>query len=249
MEYSTFSYKDAHYRYTAANPAAVRAEIKRRRNELEAYIDRYPLFKTALEPVPPRDDAPPIARVMHRAAELAGVGPMAAVAGAIAEAAARAGAAGADEGAVVENGGDIFLWMKTDVVVGLFAGESPVSGRIGFAVAPDLMPLAVCSSSGTMGHSLSFGRADLATVVAPDGALADAAATLAGNLVKGAEDIEDALNRVCGIPGVMGALIVVGDRIGLKGTLPPLVKIGDREFTAKITRDGRSGFSPHSGIT
>jgi len=259
VPYRTISYKDAHYRFFASRPDLVTAEIVRLREALESYISRHPLFASSLEPVPVLPDAPPVARAMHAAAQLTGVGPMAAVAGAIAEAAVRAAlrpAPGAGipspdpadpdpaarDGVVVENGGDIFLWTPRETVVGLFAGKSSVSGRIGFAVPAGRMPLAVCSSSGTMGHSLSFGRADLATAVASDGALADAAATLAGNLVRNAEDIPDALDRVCRIPGVHGVLIVVGEKVGLEGDLPPLVRIRDEGFVAKITRDERSGF-------
>lgn len=254
MRYRIFSHKDAHYRFLAARPGVVTGEIVRLRGELEAYIRRNPLFQRSLEPVPALPGAPPVALAMHRASDLTGVGPMAAVAGAVAEAAVRAALeAGMEKerspgtglpgrGAVVENGGDIFLWMPRETVVGLFAGAGSLSGRIGFAVPPERMPLAICSSSGTMGHALSFGRADLATVTAADGALADAAATLAGNLVRTDRDIAAALDRVCSIPGVLGALIVVGEKVGFEGDLPPLVPVRDRNFTAKITRDRRSGF-------
>jgi hypothetical protein len=152
-----------------------------------------------------------------------------------------AGSGGAARSVIVENGGDIFLASDRETVIGLYAGRSSVSGRLGFAVPPD-QPLAVCSSSGTLGHSLSFGRADLATVTSRNAALADAAATLAGNLVQSDDDIGPALERVCAVPGVLGVFIVLGERIGMKGELPPLVRIEDEDFACKITRDRRSGF-------
>jgi ApbE superfamily uncharacterized protein (UPF0280 family) len=106
------------------------------------------------------------------------------------------------------------------------------------------MPLAICSSSSFMGHSLSFGECDLATVVAPDGALADAAATLACNLVRRHQDVSGVLERVSGLPGVQGILIIKTDRVGMAGELPELIRHSDPAFSGKITRDARSGSPP-----
>jgi ApbE superfamily uncharacterized protein (UPF0280 family) len=103
------------------------------------------------------------------------------------------------------------------------------------------MPLAVCSSSGRLGHSFSFGDCDLATVVARDAALADAAATLAGNLVRRESDIPAALERVAGLPGVAGLIIVKGEKVGMAGRLPRLVRHADARYDLKITRDPASG--------
>jgi len=249
VDYETFSHKETNVRFSSTDPGAVRESILRERRFLEDYIASYPAFLSSLEPVPALPGAPSIAIAMHRASGLAGVGPMAAVAGAIAEAAVRAVLEGKRRGekdpgpeAVVENGGDIFLAVRREVVVGLYAGKSPLSGKLGLAVAPERTPIAVCSSSGTMGHSISFGRADLATVLAWDGALADACATLAGNLVREERDIGPALERVCSVPGVIGALVILGEKIGIKGDLPRLVRIGDGAFASKITRDRLSSF-------
>jgi ApbE superfamily uncharacterized protein (UPF0280 family) len=136
----------------------------------------------------------------------------------------------------VENGGDIFLASFEEAVVGLFAGAGSLRDALAFVVKPAEMPLSICSSSSTMGHSLSFGNCDLATVVAGSGALADAAATFACNSVKEAGDMEPALDAVMRIHGVRGALIVKGEKIGLAGDLPRLVKNNDRSLRRKITR-------------
>ena len=161
---------------------------------------------------------------MARAAARVGVGPMAAVAGAMAQCAAEAGlAAGADE-AIVDNGGDIYLRTIKPVVVGLYAGSAALGDKLAFSLQPDETPIAICSSSSKMGHSLSLGRCDLATVVAKDAALADAAATQAANLVETAADINAALNRIAAIEGVAGVLIVNDDQVGLAGSLPSLVR-------------------------
>jgi ApbE superfamily uncharacterized protein (UPF0280 family) len=169
---------------------------------------------------------------------------MAAVAGTMAhmavEAAREAGAAEA----IVENGGDIFLYSKDAVTVALYAADSPLSGKLALMVRPQRMPLAICSSSSVMGHSLSFGACDLATAVAPDGALADAAATLACNLVKSAGDVAGVLQRVASLSGICGVLIIKADKVGVAGDLPELIRHNDPAFSDKITKDARSGVQP-----
>jgi len=235
MGFKSFSYKETNLRFQVKHTDLMIREVLHQRKLLQAYIRRYPLFLTSLVPIPPYPEAPSIATEMHQASELTGVGPMAAVAGALAEVAARAG-----EG-VVENGGDIFLISDTPIVLGLYGGKTPLSSRVGFRIDPERMPLAVCSSSGKMGYSWSFGKADLVTVFARSGALADAAATLGGNLVSSPRDIEEALAYLCQIPGIEAVWIEVDGKVGFQGNLPPLVKLEDGEFYRKITRDLRSG--------
>ncbi len=240
-----FSHKGAHLRICCDRADVIRGEIVRQRGILEGYIARHPDFLTALAPLPLLPGAPAIAQRMAEAADTVGVGPMAAVAGAMAEAAARAAlAAGAAE-AIVENGGDLFLASAAPVLVALYTGPTavqPLAGRLALRVDPALMPLSICSSSGLMGHSLSFGRCDLATVAARDGALADAAATRAGNLVSREADIEAALDAIMSIRGISGVLIVKGSRVGLAGDLPQLVRHGDAGVTDKVSRDEASDF-------
>ena len=136
-------------------------------------------------------------------------------------------AAGAGE-AIVENGGDVYLAGDRPVVMALETGTEALSDRLAFRIGADRLPLAVCSSSGQMGRSMSLGACDLATVVAANAALADAAATQAANLVQSVDDIDPALERIAAIEGVDGVLIVKDDRIGLRGDLPPLVRRPER---------------------
>lgn len=231
--YTTFAWKEASVRICSPRPEPVMEEIRRQRAILEQYIRRHPQFRTALVPIELLDGAPPIARRMAAAARLAGVGPMAAVAGAVAQAAAEAALeAGAGE-AIVENGGDIYLVSPREAVIGLYAGGHPLSGRLAFRVPASRMPLSICSSSSRFGHSLSFGDCDLATVLSADGALADAAATLAANSVKRASDVAAALERVAAIPGILGVLILQDGQVGLAGDLPELIRPADRELLRK----------------
>jgi ApbE superfamily uncharacterized protein (UPF0280 family) len=240
-QYRSFAYKGANFRIACPRFELLVREIRRQRNLLETYLRRQPEFLRALEPIELLPEAPEVAQRMARAALATGVGPMAAVAGAMAQLAAEAGRAAGAEEAIVENGGDIYLASGQPVLIGLYAGDNPLSGVLALEVAPGEMPLSVCSSSSRLGHSLSFGDCDLATVVAADAALADAGATLAGNLVKSEADVPGALKRVAAIPGIRGALIVKNDKVGLTGKLPRLVRHADRRFPLKITRDPRSG--------
>ncbi len=233
--YHSIVYKDAKLRVACPLPELVERELRRQRELLEAYICRQPEFREALTPLRLLAEAPQIARQMDAASQATGVGPMAAVAGAMAEACARAALlAGAAE-AIVENGGDLYAVSREPVVVGIYARDSKVSGRLAFEIPPEAMPLSLCSSSSTMGHSLSFGDCDLATVAAKDGALADAAATLACNSVRAAADFERTLAAVSRIPGVLGLLLVKGDDLAMWGELPKVVKADPHETSRKVT--------------
>jgi len=223
--YRTFTYKEAVLRICCSRFDAATAEIVRQRHILEDYIRRHPEFQTSLVPLGLHEDAPEIARHMAWAGERVGVGPMAAVAGAMAQCAAKAALAAGAEEAIVDNGGDIFLKAVAPVVISLGTGTSALADRLAFRIEPEQTPLSICSSSGKMGHSMSLGRCDLATIVAKDAALADAAATQAANLVRTPDDVDAALGQIMAIQDITGLLIVKDDRIGLAGRLPALVKM------------------------
>lgn len=192
--------------------------VKDLRRGLEAYIAERPGFLSSLEPLPPDPVAPPLVRAMLAAGRAAGTGPMAAVAGAIAQAVGER-LRELSPAVAVENGGDVYLALGRELTVGLYAGRSPLSGRLGLRVAAADMPLCLATSSGTVGHSLSLGRADAATILAADGALADAAATALGNRVRGRDDLQAAVEWASGVPGVTGALAVMGDKLAAWGRL------------------------------
>jgi uncharacterized protein len=120
---------------------------------------------------------------------------------------------------MVENGGDIYLNVKNNVLIGIFAGDSPLSGRIALSIDAKESPVGICTSSGTVGHSLSFGIADAVCIKSKSAALSDAAATSAGNLIKKKTDVKKGLARAMSIPGVMGVLIVTGDTLAVQGEM------------------------------
>jgi uncharacterized protein len=194
----------------------VRKVVIQERQQLEAHIARHPDFITSLVPCPPDPFAPPVVREMIEAAAAAGVGPMAAVAGALAARVGRHLAPLSPE-VIVENGGDIYVAITQPATVALFAGKSTLSHRVGLNLDPALSPLGVCTSSATVGHSLSFGRADAACVLAHSAALADAAATALGNRVQGPDSIAPALDWIAGLPEILGAVVIVGEKLGAWG--------------------------------
>jgi hypothetical protein len=186
------------------------------RGYLEAYIRRHPAFLSTLEPWPLTGPVPPVVGDMVAAGAAAGVGPMAAVAGAVAEHVGRGLLAHSEE-VIVENGGDIFLKTATPATVAVLAGASPLSLKVGVRVVCGDRPLGVCTSSGTVGHSLSFGKADAVCVVSRSCALADAAATAIGNRVRSGPDIVAGIEFARGIRDIQAVVIIVGDRLGAWG--------------------------------
>jgi len=188
------------------------------RKDIEQYIYQNPMFKTALEPIPVKDDMSPVVRDMVEAAQKANVGPMAAVAGVIAEFVGKRLLDYCHQ-VIVENGGDIFMQLKKKKRVGIYAGDSPLSGKIAIEIEPQDTPIGICCSAGTFGHSLSLGKADAVVVLSPSTALADALATAVGNTVKEESSIRKGLEFLRKLPEVYGGVIIKGQRLGVWGNV------------------------------
>lgn len=196
-----------------------RAAILTYRDDIKRYIERVRAFYDSLEPVEASADAPAIVKTMCRASKKAGVGPMAAVAGAIAEFVAR-DLVGLSKQVIVENGGDIFMMTSRKRTLGIYAGEgSPFTGKIAVEIAPRKNGIGACTSSGTVSHSLSFGNADAVLILSEEAALADAVATATGNSVKNAAKIEDGIQFAKSIDGVIGVLILIGNKMASWGEI------------------------------
>jgi uncharacterized protein len=192
--------------------------VIKHRNYLESYISHNPSFSKTFLPVPRDRLAPGIVRDMIEAGIAAQVGPMAAVAGAMAQ------FVGTDllchcENVIVENGGDIFLRTSTERRVSIFAGESPLSQKLVLRITPANEPLGICTSSATVGPSVSFGRADAVCVLSHSASLADAAASLIGNHLKTPGDIKKAMSLGSAIPGIKGIVVIMGDTMGAWGQI------------------------------
>ena len=202
--------------------------ILKYRAQLKNYIVKNPQFCASLNPLPEDISALPLIRAMQNAGLQAGVGPMAAVAGAVAEYVGRELIRLGSSEVMVENGGDIFLQRTQDCKVAIFAGESPLSYKVGVNVVSSQMPMGICTSSGTVGHSLSMGAADSVTVLSKSTPLADAVATHLGNEVGRLGDnrtgIQKVLDSAGKISGIVGVVVICEDIIGATGDVE-LIKI------------------------
>ena len=186
------------------------------RNKLEGYIEQHPTFLTSLKPFSVDENAPRIIKAMSESAARVGIGPMASVAGAIAEFVGNELLAYSPQ-IIVENGGDIYLKSSDKRIVGVYAGKSPLTGKIGLEIDGEDTPLGICTSSGTVGHSLSYGKADAVIVLSKSATLADAAATAIGNLITQPSDIPRGIEFAEGIEGLKGVIIIKDDKVGLWG--------------------------------
>lgn len=186
------------------------------RHSLEFYIKNHPEFLISLLPLPEDNLAPPIIRDMLSKSKICGVGPMASVAGAVSEFVGY-DLLNATENLIIENGGDIFLRSTNKLTVAIYAGESTLSYKVNLIVKQEETPLGICTSSATVGPSLSFGIADAVCVISKSATLADAAASAIGNRVKSKKDIKLALEYGIKIPGVNGIIIICDNDMGAIG--------------------------------
>ena len=192
--------------------------LERHRSQIEQYIAQDPCFGKTLKPCKVKEGAPPIIKEMARAAFLAEVGPMAGVAGAISE------FLGKDLGklsseVIVENGGDIFIKSKRKRRIGIFSGASFWSNRLSIEVRAEETPLGICTSSGKIGPSLSFGKADAVVVLSSSAILADTVATAIGNMIYCQSDISKGIAFGKKIEDVRGLLIVKDEHLGVWGKI------------------------------
>lgn len=188
------------------------------RGELESYIQKQPRFKTSFDPLDLLPGAPWHAKIMADAARLANVGPMAAVAGTFSQCIGE-GLMTYVKQVIVENGGDLYLCSSEDRSISVFAGESQFSNRVGIRVHAHEGPLGICTSSGTVGPSISLGRADAVVIKGKTAALADAVATGAANLVQTDQELQKAIEYARNIKGVTGVLAIKGDYMAAWGEI------------------------------
>ena len=194
-------------------------KVRALRSDIEDYIRKDPRFEHALKPIAVELRAPAVIRLMNKAAASAGVGPMAAVAGAIAQLLGKALIKNGCREVIIENGGDIFLKVRAIRRIGFYAGKGKFANKLALLIRPEDTPMGICTSSATLGHSLSFGSAESVTILAKDAALADALATATCNRVGTVKDMEKALNFCRFIRGVRGAVIVMKNKLATFGKI------------------------------
>ena len=200
--------------YRASMEADTYAMLVDLRRQMDAYLLMDPQYKTALTPYNAGLEAPNILKEMSRVSHKTGIGPMSAVAGAVAKKVAEF--LGTKE-VIVENGGDIYAQAASDMDISVFAGQSPLSEKIGLHIPAADFPLGICTSSGTVGPSLSLGRADAVMIVCKDVMLADSYATAMANRIKTVNDLQSVIDRISDIPDILGAIAVKDDRMAITG--------------------------------
>ena len=200
--------------YRASMEADTYAMLVELRRSMDAYLLMDPAYKAALTPYDAGLEAPTILKEMSRVSHKTGIGPMSAVAGAVAIKVADF--LGTKE-VIVENGGDIYAQACSDMDISVFAGQSPLSEKIGLHIPASDFPLGICTSSGTVGPSLSLGRADAVMIVCKDVMLADSYATAMANRIKTVNDLQPVIDRISDIPEILGAIAVKDDRMAITG--------------------------------
>lgn len=200
--------------YRASMEADTYAMLVDLRRQMDAYLLMDPQYKTALTPYDAGLEAPAILKEMSRVSHKTGIGPMSAVAGAVAKKVAEF--LGTKE-VIVENGGDIYAQAASDMDISVFAGQSPLSEKIGLHIPAADFPLGICTSSGTVGPSLSLGRADAVMIVCKDVLLADSYATAMANRIKTVNDLQSVIDRISDLPDILGAIAVKDDRMAITG--------------------------------
>ena len=193
-------------------------KVKELRTQMEEYLLKDPVFGKTFEPHQVEPNAPEIVRWMAEAATRANVGPMAAVAGAFSETVGRHLMEEFKiQELVIENGGDIFLKIENNLLMSVYAGSSPLSEKIGIEIQSSDSPVGVCTSAGTVGPSVSLGRADAAMIVCRNTALADALATTFGNLIQTPEDVQRVTQETEQFSEILSVVIICRDKIGIRG--------------------------------
>lgn len=205
------------------NKEFVVERLKSYRYDIESYIDKDRRFLTSLKPIAVELSAPGIVQQMSQQAKKVNVGPMATVAGAIAEFLGQALLKEGYKDVIVENGGDLFLKTTKVRLIGLYTGRAKVWNKLRLKIWPKDTPLGICTSSGTIGHSLSFGCADAVVILSKSASLADAVATATGNRVNSKEDLQRALDFARSLPGVLGVAIFIKNQ---------MISWGEIEFTS-----------------
>ncbi len=173
------------------------------RTILKNTIKKYEKFLTSLKPITINDPIlPQIILKMLKASQEALVGPWAGVAGSVAFYVGEKLLEKFNfESLFIENGGDCYLISKNEISLGIFI---PKLEKI-FPIKLPPGKWGVSSSSSKKGHSLSFGKTNLATVIVKnDPILSDCLATYFGNSI----NFEDAIEKTNKMQNIYDGLLI-----------------------------------------
>lgn len=185
---------------------------------LSEHIKEHPSFISSMDPLPLPGGEGSLAReleVLYACGWATRTGPMSAVAGLFAQECGRAMAKNLSCELLVENGGDLYLRNQENMVVVIHAGDVALSGKLGLEIPAG--EWGICTSSGTLGHSFSKGKADALTIVSHSTPMADAWATALANQVVSREDIRPLLDKVEAIPEILACVVIVDGEVGIRG--------------------------------
>ena len=177
-------------------PVCAERFVRELRTDMDRWIGSHPDYAQALTPFQASGDAPGIFKEMSRVTQTSGIGPMSAVAGAVAL-----------------KVGD----LCQDMDISVFAGSSPLSEKVGLHIEAAYAPLGICTSSGTVGPSLSFGKADAVMIVCSDVMLADTYATAFANTIQTAEDVQTCIEKIREQEDILAAIAIKDDKLGICG--------------------------------
>jgi ApbE superfamily uncharacterized protein (UPF0280 family) len=220
--------------------------MKAARLDIERQIRRDDFFLTTLEPYDPPPHAPRVISRMCDASRAAGVGPMATVAGAIAQEALEAMASNGCEHAWVDNGGDIALMIKEPVTVEVFS-EPGAKQALGLEIEPTEGIIGVCTSSGRLGHSISFGDADASVAIAKDALLADALATAIGNRVTDKASLKTCFEEFKQVSGFTAGVVLRDGDVAIYGKVPRMSQV--EHNPERVTAHTKMSSSKYIGHT
>jgi len=198
-------------------------EIIKCRKEIKKYIEKNPVFNDTLDPFICEKNSPDIIKKMCGSSEKFNIGPMSTVAGIIAEYSLKKMISLGARHAIVDNGGDIALVTNRPIKIGLYTGRK-YTGQFAFNILPQDQILGICTSSGKIGHSFSFGNTDSVTIFSRDVALADGAATAVANQINTGDEIEQGCKILDRVDGIIGATVVIDNKIGFWGKVPEIVE-------------------------
>jgi len=210
-------------------------EIENKRKDIQKYIQKDNFFKVTFEPYQIKNKAPEIIKKMCDSSSKFNLGPMSTVAGIIAEYSLKAMIRKGAKNAIVDNGGDIALISDRTLTIGIHTGNKKTN-KLAFEIPATNKILGICTSSGKIGHSFSFGNTDASIVISEDLALADAAATALGNSVKNKEDIQKSFKILENKKGIQGSIVFIDEKIGIWGEIPSLLQanIPDNKITRQV---------------
>ena len=119
---------------------------------------------------------------------------------------------------------------------GIYSNNPILGNDIAFKLKKRKTPLGICTSSGKIGHSISFGSSDSVTVLANNASIADGLATRIANDVVGNTSEDKVTNAVETAENYKeffnGALIISDENVATIGRLPKIIE--SNEFTVKL---------------